>query len=76
MDTTLLKRLGTKRERLRRELLDVEERIIGLAVEALREGLPPTEVRRLSGYSHAQLRNRARAAGVAPARPGRKVAAT
>src|SRR5690554_5172659 len=75
MDTKELQRLGAKRERLRRELAETEERIIDLAVDALREGLPPTEVSKLSGYSHAQLRNRARAAGLPPARPGRKAAA-
>lgn len=74
MDTKALERLGAKRERLRQELTEIEEQIIELAVEALRQGELPTKVARVSGYSPAQLRNRARAAGLPPARPGRKAA--
>lgn len=74
MDTDELRRLGTKRARLMRELDDVSARVRELAVAALRADVPPAEVIRLSGYSHAQLRNVARAAGLPPARPGRKAA--
>lgn len=72
MDTDELRRLGTKRARLIRELDEVSERIRALAVEALRSDVPPVEVQRLSGYSHAQVRNVARAAGLPPARRGRQ----
>ncbi len=70
MDTDELRRLGAKRARLMRELDEVSERIRELAVDALRADLPAVEVQRLSGYSHSQLRNVARAAGISPARPG------
>lgn len=68
MDTDELRRLGSKRARLRRELDEVSERIRELAVDALRNDIPPARVQELSGYSHAQVRNMARAAGLPPRR--------
>lgn len=70
MDTTELRRLGTKRKRLMEDLDGISERIRELATEALREGVPPSEVIALSGYSHSQVRNMARVAGLPPAPPG------
>jgi hypothetical protein len=72
MDTDELRRLGTKRGKLIRELDEVSERIRELAVAALRGGVPVVDVLKDSGYSHAQLRNIARAAGLPPARRGVK----
>lgn len=72
MDTKELQRLGAERRELRDRLTEVEARIIELAIQALREGEPATDVAAWSGYSAAQIRNHARAAGIPPARPGRK----
>lgn len=71
MDTTEIRRLAARRERLRREAITVSECLRELAAEALREGVRPGMVAKLTGYSPAQVRIIARADGIAPGRPGR-----
>ena len=75
MDTTELERLGQRRRELLAELAVTEERIHAAAVDALRAGVRPVDVARLSTYSAAQLRNIARLAGVGPLRTGGRAAA-
>lgn len=74
MDTDELRKLGAKRKKLIDDLDQVSERVRELAVEALRANVPPSKVQELAGYSTAQIRNIARAAGLPPAVRSRRAA--
>lgn len=71
MDTTELRRVGARRIKAEREQADLAEKLRPLAEQALREGARPAEVAALTGWSPAQIRNIARAAGIGPAPRGR-----
>jgi len=66
-----LRRLGAIRTRALAEVEDVGEAMRPFIVEALRDGMRPGEVVKLTGYSPAQVRVIARVAGLEPARRGK-----
>jgi hypothetical protein len=70
VNTDELSRIGAKRQRAEREEREAAEQLRPLVAQALRDGVRPGEVAKLTGWSHAQVRNVARAAGVPPARRG------
>lgn len=70
MDAKELARTGAKRAKLTADLAAANERLTTLAEQALRDGMRPGEVVRLSTLSPAQVRMIARRAGVGPATPG------
>lgn len=70
MDTAELRRIGTRRQEAEREAAELAEQLRPLAVDALRAGMRPSEVREITGWSLAQIRIIARAAGIGPARRG------
>lgn len=75
MDTLKqLSRSGARRIRAEREEREVAEELRPLVVQALREGARPGEVAKLTGWSTAQIRTIARAAGLPDARRRRTAA--
>jgi hypothetical protein len=73
MDVKEFRRLGERRRKAEAEAASLTEQLRPLAAEALRAGIRPGEVTDITGWSKAQIRNIARAAGVDPARRGRAV---
>lgn len=70
MSTTDLRRLGAKRMRLEADERAVADQLRPLIADALRGGMRPAEACELTGWSPAQIRIIARAAGVGPAPRG------
>ena len=68
---TELRRIGAKRQKAEREERDAADALRPLVAAALREGARPKDVAEATGWSHAQVRNVARQAGLPPARRGR-----
>ncbi len=69
------KDLEAATRRYRRTASDHEqarEATIAAVVEALRSGIPPVEVERLSPFTGAHIRKMAREHGIPPASPGPK----
>lgn len=66
-----LRRIGAKRQRAEREEREAADELRPLVATALREGARPKDVIEATGWSHAQVRNVARVAGLPPARRGR-----
>lgn len=72
MDIAALKRLGARRKKALDEANSLAEELRPLAEQALREGMPPVEVAKLTHWSPAQVRIIARTAGIGPAQRGRR----
>lgn len=55
---------------------EARQAVLAAALAALRAGVTPTEVERLSPFTSAYIRRKARAEGVPPAPPGPKRASS
>lgn len=71
MDTREFRRLGQRRREAEREAATLTEQLRPAVADQLRAGMRPADVAEITGWSLAQVRNIARAAGVGPARRGR-----
>lgn len=71
MDIKEFKRVGTRRVKAEREANALADQLRPMAAEALQAGMRPAEVCEITGWSPAQVRNIARAAGVGPAKRGK-----
>lgn len=73
MDTkTKLRSVGKRYQRLRDDLEAARADLAPLIVEAAREGIAPTEIVKLTGYTKDRIRVMCREAGIEPLPTGRR----
>lgn len=70
METKEIRRLGQRRMKAIADERHLSEALRPLVIDALREGARPGEIVELTGWSPAQVRIIARAAGLPPAKRG------